>query len=110
MKYIPKLFLYFFFLKISLIFSQAQINNTYIEMSLKNLASFSENILPIKGKTNKTKCIANEDIRVNDVLFEFPKKDIITNENCPLPNKEKLTKEINLLTNDTITRNKLKLF
>ena len=109
MKYIPKLFLYFFFLKISLIFSQAQINNTYIEMSLKNLASFSENILPIKGKTNKTKCIANEDIRVNDVLFEFPKKDIITNENCPLPNKEKLTKEINLLTNDTITRNKLKL-
>ena len=78
-------------------------------MSVDILPYLSNNIISLKGQTNKTKCIALTNIRKNDILFTYTKSSIITSEGCKYPDKYNLIKNITKLTKDEFTQNKLLL-
>ena len=90
-------------------------NNTFIKhysysyLCTQFLPAYSSNIVAFKGKTNITKCFAGNDIKINDIIFEYEKKDIISNINMILPNEEKIASIIKKYVNDTYLQNKFLL-
>jgi hypothetical protein len=63
----------------------------------------------VKGKTNRTKCFAKVDIKTNDTLFKYDKKDVLSSETCFYPEKMEALKNISTYTNDTYEKNKMLL-
>lgn len=82
-------------------------SNSYSDMSLEFLPYYSKRIIGIKGKTNKTKCIAKTDIKINETLFKFEKSDVLTSEKCFHPQRHTIYKNISAYTNNTYTLNKM---
>lgn len=105
MKSLPSLLTFISLLSLTLSLSQSRYN----DMSLDLLPQYTQNILGLKGRTNKTKCIAKEDIKTNDTLFKFQKSDIITSEKCFHPQRNIIYKNISAYTNDTYILNKMML-
>jgi hypothetical protein len=81
----------------------------YINYSIKAIDKYSKRISGVKGKTNKTKCYAKVDIKVNDTLFKYDKSEVISSETCFHPQKADLFKNITIFTNDTYEQNKILL-
>ena len=54
---------------------------SYSFLSTEFLKLFPLSIVVLKGKTNITKCFAAKDIKINETIFEFQKKEIISNIN-----------------------------
>ena len=81
----------------------------YYYFSTTSFFRYSECISAMFGKTNKTKCYANRDIKINDTLFKYDINDIISSETCFHPIKKEIFKNITELTNDTYVQNKLLL-
>ena len=77
----------------------------YIYVATQALSRYSKNIIGVQGKTNKTKCYAKKDIKINETLFKYNKDDILSSETCYHPKKEEVLKNISLFTNDTYERN-----
>ena len=63
----------------------------------------------MKSKTNKTKCYANRDVKINDIIFEYEKKEIISSETCFHPQKNELIKNISLVSKDIFEQNQFLL-
>ena len=81
----------------------------YYYFSTKILNQFSKNIIGAKAKTNKTKCYAQTDIKVNDTLFKYKKENIISSETCYHPQKTEILKNITSFINDTYEQNQILL-
>ena len=101
----------FFFLNLSILsFIYSYLDDfDYYYFSTKVLSKYSKKITGVSGKSNQTKCYANTDIKINDTLFTYDKKDILSSETCYHPKKEELLKNITSITNDTYDQNKLLL-
>ena len=82
---------------------------SYSFLSTEFLKLFPLSIVVLKGKTNITKCFAAKDIKINETIFEFQKKEIISNINIIHPNLEKITSIIKKYVNDTYLQNKFLL-
>ena len=97
-----------------LIYSQ-NTNRTFIKqysysfLSTEFLKAFPLSIAVLNGKTNITKCFAAKDIKINETIFEFQKKEIVSNINIIHPNLEKITSIIKKYVNDTYLHNKFLL-
>ena len=104
MKIIIFLFLNTFFL-FTLIFGLDDFD--YYYFATNALMKYSNNIIGAKAKTNKTKCYASTDIKINDTLFNYSKGEIISSETCYHPQKTQILKNIASLTNDTYEQNKI---
>jgi hypothetical protein len=70
---------------------------------------FSKNIEVSRGKTNLTKCFAIKDIKINDTIFEYEKKDVISNMSIVLPNIKEITTIIKKYVENTYLQNKFLL-
>ena len=81
----------------------------YINYSIKAIDKYSKRISGLKGKTNKTKCYAKTDIKVNDTLFKIDKNEILSSETCFHPQKKDIFKNISFYTNSTYEQNKMLL-
>lgn len=79
----------------------------YLNFSIKAIEKYSKRISGIKGKTNKTKCYAKVDIKVNDTLFKYDKSEILSSETCFHPKKIEILENITIFTNNTYEQNKL---
>ena len=101
------LFLNLFLFKI--IYSSYLKDFDYPEFATKSLEKYSKRIAGVKGKTNKTKCYAKTDIKVNDTLFKYDKKEVLSSETCFHPQKTDALKNISAYTNDTYEQNKMLL-
>ena len=81
----------------------------YVNFSIKAIEKYSKRISSVKGKTNKTKCYAKTDIKINDTLFKYDKNEIISSETCFHPKKIEIFENITEYTNDTYEQNKMLL-
>ena len=81
----------------------------YSRIASDFLDQYTENIVGVKSKTNKTKCYANKDVKVNDIIFEYEKKEIISSETCFHPEKNDLIKNISLVSKDIYEQNQFLL-
>lgn len=106
-----KIILYLFLniLLLDFIYTFNLSNFDYYYFATKALHEYSSKITGAKSKTNKTKCYAYKNIKVNDILFKYDKKDILSSESCYHPQKEDIFKNISLITNDTYEQNKMLL-
>ena len=84
-------------------------NFDYIDYAANHLQNYTKRISVVKGKTNRTKCFAQTDIKINDTLFKYDKKDILSSETCYCPNKMDTLNNISAYTNDTFERKKMLL-
>ena len=84
-------------------------NFDYTLAATKILEKYSKRITGVQGKTNKTKCYAKTDIKVNDTIFKYDKKEILSSETCFHPQKEEIFKNATSYTNDTYEQNKMLL-
>ena len=82
---------------------------SYGFLSTEFLKMFSKNIEVSRGKTNLTKCFAIKDIKINDTIFEYEKKDVISNMNIVLPNIKEITTIIKKYVENTYLQNKFLL-
>ena len=78
-------------------------------MSIKAIEKYSKRISSVKGKTNRTKCYAKTDIKINDTLFKYDKNEIISSETCFHPKKIEILENITEFSNDTYEQNKVLL-
>ena len=81
----------------------------YVDFSIKAIDKYSKRISSVKGKTNKTKCYAKTDIKINDTLFKYDKNEILSSETCFHPKKNEIFENITEYTNDTYEQNKMLL-
>ena len=81
----------------------------YIDYASTHVHDYTKNIAVIKGKSNRTKCFTKEDIKVNDTIFKYDKKDVLSSETCFHPYKMDALKNISIYTNDTYEKNKMLL-
>ena len=98
----------FFSLFIS-IFSSLPKDFDYIDYASSHIHDYTKRISAVKGKTNRTKCFAKVDIKTNDTLFKYDKKDVLSSETCFYPEKMEALKNISTYTNDTYEKNKMLL-
>ena len=96
-----------FLILIHISFSSNLKNFNYIDYATSHLQNYTKRISVVKGKTNRTKCFAKTDIKINDTLFKYDKKDILSSETCYYPNKIETFQNISSYTNDTYFRNKM---
>ena len=82
---------------------------SYEFLSTQFLKMFSENIAVSRGKTNLTKCFAIRDIKINDTILKYEKKDVISNMNIIHPNITEITKIIKKYVNDIYLQNEFLL-
>ena len=82
---------------------------SYGYLSSEFLKTLSENIFVSRSKTNLTKCFAIKDIKINDTILVYDKKDIISNINIIHPNIKKITSIIKKYINDIYLQNKFLL-
>ena len=81
----------------------------YYFFAPKALDKYTKLITGVSGKTNQTKCYAKTDIKINDTLFIYDKRDILSSETCYHPKKEEILKNITSIENDSYVQNKLLL-
>ena len=84
-------------------------NFDYRDYATTHLHNYTKRISAVKGKTNKTKCFAKTDIKVNDTLFKYDKKEVLSSETCFYPDKIDTLNNISAYTNDTYEKNKMLL-
>ena len=97
-----KSFLYLFFL-LTFLKSIKTYNISKYELdSIEKLSRSGSKIQVLKGKTNKTKCIAKQDLKINDTILTFEKSDVLTSETCYFPNKTGLIYNITYIVKDDI--------
>ena len=96
-----------FFILIQISLSTNLKNFNYKDYATSHLQNYTKRISVVKGKTNRTKCFAKTDIKINDTLFKYDKKDILSSETCYYPNKIETFQNISSYTNDTYFRNKM---
>ena len=82
---------------------------SYEFLSTQFLKMFSENIAVSRGKTNLTKCFAIRDIKINDTILKYEKKDVISNMNIIHPNITEITKITKKYVNDIYLQNEFLL-
>lgn len=100
----------FFILILIQITSSIDLKNfDYIDYATNHIHDYTKRISAIKGKTNRTKCFAKTDIKVNDTIFKYDKKDVLSSETCFHPEKMETLNNISAYTNDTYERNKMLL-
>ncbi len=91
------------------------INNQYTKdldydyLATNSINKYTKKIGAVQGRTNKTKCYAKVDIKVNDTLFKYDKKDILSSETCFYPQKNEIFENLTVYTNDTYQQNKILL-
>ena len=99
----------------NLLYSQNQTNKdeneiyTYPYLATQFFFEYTENIVLFQGKTDKIKCYATKDIKVNDTLFTYDENEIISNINIILPDLEKITSIIKSTVKDIYIQNKFLL-
>lgn len=49
-------------------------NFDYIDYATSHFQNYTKRIQVVKGKTNRTKCFAKTDIKINDTIFKYDKK------------------------------------
>ena len=81
----------------------------YVYAATKILNKYTLTITGVQGKTNKTKCYAFSDIKINDTILKYDKNDILSSESCFHPQKDQILKNISSYTNDTYQQNKMLL-
>lgn len=96
-----KLFLCLFLININFSFNGEIDEIDYLYLATKALGRHSDSIIGVQGKTDKTKCYATKDIKANETLFTYDKKNILSSETCFYPRKEEALKNISFYTNDT---------
>ena len=87
--------------------SSCHIMNDYETISLNSLRNHTNNILILKGKTNKTKCVALNPIYENETLFSFKENEIISSESSDFPEKDEIYRFLSEITSDQIIKNKI---
>ena len=87
--------------------SSCHIMNDYETISLNSLRNHTNNILILKGKTNKTKCVAINPIYENETLFSFKENEIISSEFSDFPEKDAIYRFLSEITSDQIMKNKI---
>ena len=96
-----------------LLYAQNQTNQneiyTYSYLATQFFFEYTENIVLFQGKTEKIKCYASKDIKINDTLFTYDTDEIISNINIILPNIEKIKSIIQSTINDIYIQNKFLL-
>ena len=97
-----KSFLYLFFLLTFLKSIKTYYISKYELDSIEKLSRSGSKIQVLKGKTNKTKCIAKQDLKINDTILTFEKSDVLTSETCYFPNKTGLIYNITYIVKDDI--------
>ena len=101
------------FLLFHLLYAQNQTKEneiyTYSYLATQFFFQYTENIVLFQGKTEKTKCYATKDIKVNDTLFTYDENEIISNVNIILPDLEKITSIIKFAIKDKYIQNKFLL-
>ena len=101
------------FLLFHLLYAQNQTKEneiyTYSYLATQFFFQYTENIVLFQGKTEKTKCYATKDIKVNDTLFTYDENEIISNVNIILPDLEKITSIIKFTIKDKYMQNKFLL-
>ena len=101
------------FLLFHLLYAQNQTKEneiyTYSYLATQFFFQYTENIVLFQGKTEKTKCYATKDIKVNDTLFTYDVNEIISNVNIILPDLEKITSIIKFAIKDKYIQNKFLL-
>lgn len=101
--------IFLFFSLFILISSSLPKNFDYIDYASSHIHDYTKRISAVKGKTNRTKCFAKVDIKTNDTLFKYDKKDVLSSETCFYPEKMEALKNISTYTNDTYEKNKMLL-
>ena len=101
--------IFLFFSLFILISSSLPKDFDYIDYASSHIHDYTKRILAVKGKTNRTKCFAKVDIKTNDTLFKYDKKDVLSSETCFYPEKMEALKNISTYTNDTYEKNKMLL-
>ena len=101
--------IFLFFSLFILISSSLPKDFDYIDYASSHIHDYTKRISAIKGKTNRTKCFAKVDIKTNDTLFKYDKKDVLSSETCFYPEKMEALKNISTYTNDTYEKNKMLL-
>ena len=109
MKSIKIYSLFIFLFLFPIISSSLPKDFNYLDYATTHLKDYSKRISVVKGKTNRTKCYANVDIKVNDTLFKYDKKDVLSSETCYCPDKMTTLKNISAYTNDTYEKNRMLL-
>ena len=61
----------------------------------------------VKGKTNRTRCIARRAIHANETIFAYNESDVISSESSEFPQKDDVYRFINELTQDSLMKNKI---
>lgn len=103
------IFIIFIICFLILINNSKEINVPYSQIATDFLGQYTENIIAVKSKTNKTKCYAIKDIKINDIIFEYDKEEIISSETCFHPQKKEVLKNITNISNNTYEQNELLL-
>ena len=101
--------IFLFFSLFILISSSLPKDFDYIDYASSHIHDYTKRISVVKGKTNRTKCFAKVDIKTNDTLFKYDKKDVLSSETCFYPEKMEALKNISTYTNDTYEKNKMLL-
>jgi len=101
--------IFLFFSLFILISSSLPKDFNYIDYASSHIHDYTKRISAVKGKTNRTKCFAKVDIKTNDTLFKYDKKDVLSSETCFYPEKMEALKNISTYTNDTYEKNKMLL-
>ena len=101
--------IFLFFSLFILISSSLPKDFDYIDYASSHIHDYTKRISAVKGKTNRTKCFAKVDIKTNDTLFKYDKKDVLSSETCFYPEKMEALKNISTYTNDTYEKNKMLL-
>ena len=101
--------IFLFFSLFILISSSLPKDFDYIYYASSHIHDYTKRISVVKGKTNRTKCFAKVDIKTNDTLFKYDKKDVLSSETCFYPEKMEALKNISTYTNDTYEKNKMLL-
>ena len=81
----------------------------YDHFSIKTIDKYSKRIAAVQGKTNRTKCYAKTDIKINDTLFKFDKQEILSSQTCFHPQKMEIFHNITSYTDDIYDQNKILL-
>ena len=82
---------------------------TYPYLSTQFCIQYTKNIIFFQGKTEKIKCYATKDIKVNDTLFVYEENEIISNQNILLPELDKITSIVKSNIKDIYIQNKFLL-
>ena len=76
-------------------------------LSYNHIKDYTRKIMVVKGKTNRTRCIARRAIHANETIFAYNESDVISSESSEFPQKDDVYRFINELTQDSLMKNKI---